>query len=91
MPLSLDVPFLVYQAERRGIPTNVPHKHSNSAREASAFLMFIAEYYDCLPEVEHSAGRSWGAASKTGANSNIDSIGRSMGYMKGILCFLFIP
>ena len=51
MPLQLDMPFIVYQADRRGTPDNVPHKHSNSGREASAFLMYIAEYYDCLPEV----------------------------------------
>ena len=51
MPLHLDIPFMVYQADRRGTPETVPHKHSNSGREASAFLMFIAEYYDCLPEV----------------------------------------
>jgi len=51
MPAHLEVPYMVYQAERRGMQGMVPHKHSNSAREASAFLMFIAEYYDCLPEV----------------------------------------
>ncbi len=51
MPAQLQVPYLVYQAERRGLQGMVPHKHSNSASEASAFLTFIAEYYDCLPEV----------------------------------------
>ena len=54
MPLHLEMPFIVYQADRRGTPDSVPHKHSNSGREASAFLMFIAEYYDCLPEVSPS-------------------------------------
>jgi hypothetical protein len=51
MPAHLEVPYIVYQAERKGMQGITPHKHSNSAREASAFLMFIAEYYDCLPEV----------------------------------------
>ena len=51
MAIHLDVPFLVYQAEERQIHEFVANKHSNVAREASAFLQFIAEYYDCLPEV----------------------------------------
>ena len=57
MSLHLEVPFLVYQAERRGVPSSTAHKHGNTAREASAFLMFIAEYYDCLPEVRPSSSQ----------------------------------
>lgn len=53
MAIHLEVPFLVYQAEERQMHEYVANRHSNVAREASAFLQFIAEYYDCLPEVIH--------------------------------------
>ena len=51
MPLHLDIPYIIYQANTRGSPGETSHRHNNTAREASAFLQFIAEYYDCLPEV----------------------------------------
>ena len=41
-----DTPFMVYQAGDK----TAPHFHSNSGREAMAYLTFISEYYDCLPE-----------------------------------------
>ena len=51
MAIHLEVPFLVYQAEESQLHEYLANKHSNVAREASAFLQFISEYYDCLPEV----------------------------------------
>ena len=51
MAIHLEVPFLVYQAEDAQTHGFIANKHSNVAREASAFLAFIAQYYDCLPEV----------------------------------------
>lgn len=59
--LEPHIPYLVYQAE---IPGNqeAPYHHSNTAREASAFLAFIAEHYDCLPNVTafvHGHRHSW--------------------------------
>lgn len=53
MAVHLEVPFLVYQADDEKVHHFMPHKHSNSAREGSAFLTFIAEHYDCLPEVRN--------------------------------------
>lgn len=62
MAIHLEVPFLVYQAEERQMHEYVANRHSNVAREASAFLQFIAEYYDCLPEATafiHGHRTSW--------------------------------
>lgn len=57
MAVHLEVPFLVYQAEDAELKPNhfIAHTHSNLAREGSAFLTFIAEYYDCLPEVKETS------------------------------------
>ena len=42
-----NTPFIVYQAGDE----DVPHHYPNIGREAMAYLTFLAEYYDCMPEV----------------------------------------
>lgn len=54
---QVEVPFLAYQAENSSINGHQARVHNNQANEASAYLMFIAEYYDCLPEVSTSKFR----------------------------------
>ena len=41
------VPFIVYHAGGE----NKSHSHPNHGNEAMGYLMFLAEYYDCLPNV----------------------------------------
>ena len=40
------VPFLVYQRDEPGLP----HYYEPLGREAGAYIQFIADYYDCLPQ-----------------------------------------
>ena len=52
MAKDIPVPYFVYHAG----DSEAEHSHPNVGNEAMGYLMFIAEYYDCLPEV--SASRS---------------------------------
>ena len=48
MTKHIAIPFLVsHQSEM----DDVAHTYSPGAHEAGGYLRFIAEYYDCLPEV----------------------------------------
>jgi len=47
MQKEISVPFFVYYAGG----SNESHKHENVGNEAMGYLTFIAEYYNCLPEV----------------------------------------
>lgn len=47
----VETPFFAYQPENVSAPDVLLRTHGNGAYEASAYLQFIAEMYDCLPEV----------------------------------------
>ena len=49
--MEVETPFLVYYGETRAGMNASVRSHPNGSKEASAYLQFIAEYYDCLPEV----------------------------------------
>lgn len=44
---EIEIPHLIYYTGG----TNESHKHVNAGREAAGYLTYIAEYYECLPEV----------------------------------------
>ena len=48
MTKHVAIPFLVYH--QSDLP-DVAHTYTAGAHEAGGYLRFIAEYYDCLPEV----------------------------------------
>lgn len=43
----ISIPYMVYHAGG----DNTSHSHPNHGNEAMGYLMFMAEYYDCLPNV----------------------------------------
>ena len=47
----VDTPFFAYQTENSSGSDPLVRRNRNGAMEASAYLRYIAEYYDCLPEV----------------------------------------
>ena len=47
----LSIPYFVYVAHG-GNQTGKVHTHLNRGLEVMGYLMFIADYYDCLPKVE---------------------------------------
>lgn len=46
----VSVPYMVYHAG----DTSKSHNHPSHANEAMGYLWFLAEYYDCLPNVSLS-------------------------------------
>ena len=48
MTKHISIPFLVYHQSEMA---DVAHTYMAGAHEAGGYLRFIAEYYDCLPEV----------------------------------------
>lgn len=47
MAQHISVPYFIYRAGN----TSHTHNHPNLANEALGYLTFIAEYYNCLPNV----------------------------------------
>ena len=48
MTKHVSIPFLVYHQSDLA---DVAHTFEPGAQEAGGYLRFIAEYYDCLPQV----------------------------------------
>ena len=49
MAQHISVPYFIYRAGN----TSHTHNHPNLANEALGYLTFIAEYYNCLPNVSY--------------------------------------
>lgn len=49
MEEHLSIPYIVYSAR----DNQRSHRHPNFGKEALGYLMFIAEYYHCLPKVTY--------------------------------------
>lgn len=47
-----NVEHIVYQQD----DPNQPYYYTNAGNEVGAYLQFILDFYDCLPDVSFSAG-----------------------------------